>query len=87
MYGLEICVALERFSFLTWDINPVELVHLHFCKSIIGIGRSTSNPFCRVELGRRPLKFISGQIVMNVKRHCDKFSEKALVKLAMTVPQ
>ncbi len=35
--------------------NQIERVHLQFCKSLLGVKRSTQNDFVYGELGRTPL--------------------------------
>ena len=42
-----------------WGFNPgkaIERVHLHFCKNILGVKKTTSTDFVYGELGRMPLQ-------------------------------
>ena len=39
--------------------NPIEAVHIKFCKLLLGTSRSSTNIACRGELGRFPLKLES----------------------------
>ena len=35
--------------------DPIEAVHVKFCKLVLGVGKNASNNACRAELGRYPL--------------------------------
>ena len=52
----EIWGAFGYHDYEKWDANPIEKLHLSFCKHVLGVNRSTTNNLFRGELGRYPLK-------------------------------
>ena len=50
-YGAEVWAAFERDTNESWDLALIEQVHLHFCKHILRVNRSTTNLLCRAEPG------------------------------------
>ena len=56
LYCSEIWGAFGSLDYEKWDGNPIEKVHLSFCKNVLGVNRSTTNNLVRGELGRYPLK-------------------------------
>ena len=45
---------VDRFHFI--DKTPIEKLHLHYCKYILGTRKNATNLACRAELGRLPLE-------------------------------
>ena len=56
LYCSEIWGAFGYLDYEKWDGNPIEKVHLSFCKHVLGVNRSTTNNLVRGELRRYPLK-------------------------------
>jgi hypothetical protein len=50
LYGCEVWGMMQLD-----DKSPLEKVHIHFCKEILGIGKKSSNYGSRAELGRSPI--------------------------------
>ena len=57
-YGAEIWGIYEKINFEFWDKNPIEKMHLRFCKAFLGVNRKASNVACRAEMGRYPIKLL-----------------------------
>ena len=55
LYGSEVWGPISYQNQAHWDKNPVEILHLEFCKSILQVHRKTTNKACRAELGQLPL--------------------------------
>ena len=49
--------------------SPIEKLHLHFCKFLLGTRKNASNLATRAELGRLPIEFnIKTQTLLYLKR-------------------
>ena len=55
-YGSEVWGPFGNFDYEQWDTSNIEIVHLYFCKYILGVNRSTTNNLVRGELGEFPIK-------------------------------
>ena len=57
--------------------------HLNFCEHILGVNRSTTNLFCRAELGRRPIRLVIDLKILQFSKHCLKLYDEKIVKEAL----
>ncbi len=64
LYGSEVWGPLIKQEH--WDSNPVEKVHLEFCKNILRVHRNCPNHGCRAEPGQFPL-------LIKIKKRTIKF--------------
>ena len=81
-YGAEVWAAFERDTYESWDLGLIKQVHLNFCKHNMGVNRSTTNLFCRAELGRRSIKLVIDLKILQFFKHCLKLSDDKVVKEA-----
>ena len=57
LYGSEIWGADNKNE--TKDNDPLEQVHIKFCKMVLGTSKTSVNNACRGELGRYPIELFS----------------------------
>ena len=83
LYGSEIWGAFGYLDYEKWDSNPIEKVHLSFCKHVLGVNRSTTNNLVRGELGRYPLKTTIDCRYISFLQHIKNMPQSSLVYQAL----
>lgn len=66
LYGSEVWGPLLLTDWAKWDKNPIEILHVEFCKTILRVQRKSPNSACRAELGQYPL-------LINMQKRSIKF--------------
>merc|ERR1712002_311049 len=70
LYGSEIWGPIMKEDL--WDSNPIEKVHLEFCRNILKVHRNCPNLGCRAELGRFPLLIQIKKRAITFRNHLAK---------------
>ena len=83
LYCSEIWGAFGYLDYEKWDANPIEKVHLSFCKHVLGVNRSTTNNLVRGELGRYPLKITIDFRYISFLQHIKSMTKSSLVYQAL----
>ena len=79
-YASEIWGCYTKMDSQSWDKNPIEKVHLHFCKFYLGLTKRASNAASRSELGRLPLKYEIEKKVLKYFIHLENMSDSTITK-------
>ena len=83
LYCSEIWGAFGYLDYEKWDGNPIEKVHLSFCKHVLGVNRSTNNNLVRGELGRYPFKTTIDCRYITFLQHTKSMPQSSLVHQAL----
>ena len=62
-YCSEVWGIYDKNDYHSWEKDPIEKAHIHFCKTCLGVNRRALNVASRNDLGRLSLKL---QISMNI---------------------
>ena len=55
-YDAEVWSPFDNSNYEQWDSSQTEIVHLFFCRYVLGVNRSATKNLVRVELGEYPIK-------------------------------
>ena len=86
-YASEIWGVYQKHDFDKWDKNPVEKVHLRFCKYYLGTSNKASNIASRAELGRFPMKLFTDTFSLKYFNHLLCLPDNSITKQAFFVSQ
>ena len=70
--------TFQGHDFDGWESSEIEKVHMQFCRSLLGVNRSTQNNICRAELGRFTLKKIIDRQFVSFMNHIEKLPKDSL---------
>ena len=62
-YCSEVWGIYDKCDYSSWEKDPIEKTHIHFCKMCLGLNKRSPNVASRNELGRLSLTL---QITMNI---------------------
>ena len=84
-YSSEVWGIYDKCDFSSWENDPIEKRHIHFCKMCLGLNKRSPNVASRNELRRLSLKL---QITMNTLKfwiHLKNQPPDSIAKLCLNI--